>query len=111
MIIVVRAVFYEDNKHPPVFLDVRKTATFGNINVSEGNDANKTNASKEYDICHYWHFSDRGSKFQRYDCNGCHDVLTLFRVDIFRAAQRWGTKRLPLTKICHTFETCQLYLI
>ena len=29
MMIVVRAVFYEDNKHyPPVFLDVGKTATF-----------------------------------------------------------------------------------
>ena len=29
MMIVVRAVFYEDNKHyPPVFLDVGKTVTF-----------------------------------------------------------------------------------
>ena len=26
------------------------------IDVSEGTDSNKTNKSKEYDICHYWSF-------------------------------------------------------
>ena len=26
--------------------------------VSEGIDVNKTNASKEYGICHYWYFKD-----------------------------------------------------
>ena len=32
---------------------------------SEGIDVNKTSASKDYDICHYWYFLDRGFKFQR----------------------------------------------
>ena len=29
---------------------------FDRIDVSEGIDINKTNASKECDICHYWYF-------------------------------------------------------
>ena len=27
-------------------------------NISEEIDVNKTNASKECDICHYWYFKD-----------------------------------------------------
>ena len=30
---------------------------FDRIDVSEGIDVNKTSASKECDICHYWYFS------------------------------------------------------
>ena len=30
------------------------------IEISEGIDVNKTNASKECDICHYWCFKDTG---------------------------------------------------
>ena len=29
---------------------------FDRIDVSEGIDINKTSASKECDICHYWYF-------------------------------------------------------
>ena len=29
---------------------------YDKINVSEGIDVNKTSASKEYNICHSWHF-------------------------------------------------------
>ena len=32
--------------------------------VSERIDANKTNKSKARDFCHYWHFLDKGFKFQ-----------------------------------------------
>ena len=28
------------------------------IDISEGIDIKKTNASKEYKICHYWYFKD-----------------------------------------------------
>ena len=31
--------------------------------ISEGIDINKTNASKECDICHYWYFLDKNCKF------------------------------------------------
>ena len=30
-------------------------------NISEETDVNKTSASKECDICHYWYFKDIGS--------------------------------------------------
>ena len=36
---------------------------YNRIDVSEGIDVNKTNASKEYDICHYWYFLDKGLRF------------------------------------------------
>ena len=29
---------------------------FDRLDVSEGTDVNETSASKQYDICHYWHF-------------------------------------------------------
>ena len=45
------------------------------IDVSEGIDVNKTNLSKECDICHYWYFKDMGFKYERYLCNGCHDLM------------------------------------
>ena len=47
------------------------------INVSEGIDVNKTSASKECELCHYWFFKDIGFKFEEHVCNGCHDLLTI----------------------------------
>ena len=45
------------------------------IDISEGIDVNKTNASKECDICHNWYFKDIGFKYEPYLCNGCHDLM------------------------------------
>ena len=45
------------------------------IDISEGIDANKTNLSKECDICHYWNFKDIGFKYEPYLCNGFHDLM------------------------------------
>ena len=36
---------------------------------------NKTNLSKECDICHYWYFKDIGFKYEPYLCNGSHDLM------------------------------------
>ena len=47
------------------------------IDVSEGIDVNKTSASKECELCHYWFFKDVGFKFEKHVCNGCHDLLTM----------------------------------
>ena len=38
-------------------------------------DVNKTSASKECDICHYWYFNDVVFRFEAHVCNKCHDVL------------------------------------
>ena len=32
--------------------------------ISEGIDVNKTSASKECDICHYWYFKEIGFKYE-----------------------------------------------
>ena len=47
------------------------------INISEGIDVNKTNESKECELCHYSFFKDVGFKFEKHVCNGCHDLLTM----------------------------------
>ena len=47
------------------------------INVSEGIDVNKTSASKECELCHYWFFKDIGFKIEEHVCNEYHDILTI----------------------------------
>ena len=47
------------------------------IDISEEIDVNKTNASKEFELCHYWFFKDIGFKFEGHVCNKCHDLLTI----------------------------------
>ena len=48
---------------------------YGRIDISEGIDVNKTNLSKECNICHYWYFKDINFKYEPYLCNGCHDLM------------------------------------
>ena len=48
---------------------------YDRIDISEGVDINKTNASKECDICHYWYFLDKGFKYESYLSNGGHDLM------------------------------------
>ena len=47
------------------------------IDVSKVIDVNKTSASKECELCHYWFFKDIGFKFEEHVCNKCHDLLTI----------------------------------
>ena len=48
---------------------------YDRIDISEGIDDNKTNLSKECDICHYWYFKDICFKYERYLCSGCYDLM------------------------------------
>ena len=83
MTITIRSVFGEDGKlSPQVFLDdtlcelnIWKMLEYDRIYISEGIDVNKTNLSKECDICDYWYFKDTGFKYEKYLCNGCHDLM------------------------------------
>ena len=50
---------------------------YGRIDTSEGIDFNKTNESKECDVCHYWYFLNYSFKFQPNACNRCHDLLMM----------------------------------
>ena len=47
------------------------------IDVSKGIDVNKTSASKQCELCHYWFFKDIGFRFQEHVCNKCHDLLII----------------------------------
>ena len=48
---------------------------YDRIDISEGIDTNKTSASKECNICHYWYFLDKNLNYEQYLCNGCHDLI------------------------------------
>ena len=50
---------------------------FDRIDVSEGIDVNKTSASKECDICHYWYFLNKSFKLQPNACKRCRDLLMM----------------------------------
>ena len=48
---------------------------YDRIDISERMDINKTNASKECDICHYWYFLDENFKLEPYLWNDCHGLM------------------------------------
>ena len=50
---------------------------YDRIDVSEEIDVNKTSASKECDIYHYWYFLNYSFKLQPNVCNRCHDLLMM----------------------------------
>ena len=51
---------------------------YARINVSERIDVNKTNKSKECNICHYWYFLNKGFKFQ-----SCLQWMSWFINDVY----------------------------
>ena len=48
---------------------------YDGIDILEGIGINKTTASKECDVCHYWCFLDKAFKYEPYLYNGCHDLM------------------------------------
>ena len=67
MTIVIGSVFEEPGKfYPQVYLDEclceLQMLEYNTINISEGTNIKKTNASEECKICHYWYFKDIGFK-------------------------------------------------
>ena len=82
MTIVIRSVFEDGKLYSQVFLDdplyelhKKKMLEYDRIYISEGIYVNKTSASKECDICHYWYFKDIGFRYEPYLCNGYHDLM------------------------------------
>ena len=71
------------------------------IHVSEGFHVNKTSASKECELCHYWIFKNIGFKFEEHVCNKCHDLLTITHSlkDIARLSAKGATFRSILMGI------------
>ena len=54
-----------------------KMLYFDKIEVSEETDVNKTSATKEYDIFHYWYFLNKGFKSQLNVRSRCHELLMM----------------------------------
>ena len=48
---------------------------YGRTDISEGIDIDKTNKSNECDICHCCYFLDKIFNYEKYLCNGCHDLM------------------------------------
>ena len=48
---------------------------YDRIDISEGIDIIKANASKECDTCHYWYFLDKNFNYEPYFCNGFHYLM------------------------------------
>ena len=48
---------------------------YDKIDISEGIDLNKSDKSKERDICHYWYFLDKNFTYEQFLCDGCHDLM------------------------------------
>ena len=56
-----------------MFVSSIKILEYNRIDISEGTDINKTNKSKEYNICHYWYLLDINFNYETYLCNGCYN--------------------------------------
>ena len=50
---------------------------FDRTDIPKGTNVNKTSASKEYYVCHYWYFLNYIFKFQPNVCNRSHDLLMM----------------------------------
>ena len=58
-------------------MNIKKMFYYDRIDVSEGNDINKTSASKQCNICYYWYFLNKWFNFQPYVYNRCDDLLMM----------------------------------
>ena len=71
---------------------------YDKIDISERIDFNKTSASKECDICHYWYFKDICFKYEPYFCNDCHDLtenaMSFNDVAVIYSAIFWSAYRI-----------------
>ena len=47
---------------------------YDRIDLSEDIDVNKTSNSRECSFCHYYYFLDINFNYQKYLCDGCHDM-------------------------------------
>ena len=60
-----------------MFIKMIKILYYDRIDVFEGTDVNKTCASKDCDICHYWSFLNYSFKFQPNVCNRSDNLLMM----------------------------------
>ena len=47
---------------------------YDRIGLSEGIDVNKTSNSRKYSFCNYYYYLDINFNYQKYLCDGCHNI-------------------------------------
>ena len=47
---------------------------YDRIDLDEGIDVNKTSSSRECWLCHFLVFLDKNFSYQKYYCDGCHNM-------------------------------------
>ena len=57
-----------------IWISIKKLE-YDRRNISERIVVDKTNASKECKICHYWYFKYINFKYEPYFCNDCHSLM------------------------------------
>ena len=77
---------------------------YGRIDISEGIDVNKTNLSKECDICHYWYFKDIGFKYEPYLCNGLIILLLYMLREVLTEFIFWYMSKDDAVNIMNGFN-------
>ena len=58
---------------------------YDRIDRAESADANETSSPRQFIICHFWYFIDKGFKFQSSTCNRYYDILIMF-IDLISIA-------------------------
>ena len=64
--------------------------------VSEGIDVNKTNTSKECDICHFSYILVKVFKYEPHIYNGCHHLMqkSMNFNDVATVSVKWSNYRI-----------------
>ena len=45
------------------------------IDISDGNDVDMSDKSKECMLCHHWYFLDKSISYGPYLCEGCYNMM------------------------------------
>ena len=79
--ILIRCIFQKYEKlYPQIYLnewlyELVWMLEHDGIDILEGIDIKKTNASNECETCHYLYFKEIGFEYTQHFCNGCHGLI------------------------------------
>ena len=55
-----------------------KMLEYDRIDISEGNDVNKSNKSKKCMLCHYWYHLRKNFSYGPFLCDGWYNIMQKF---------------------------------